>query len=289
MLLSVILYFSFLSMALTLLFFPGARAWAAHQGRRVAQAGRAASQAAAASGRSQLRSGGSRVMRTAADVLHTARGQGRWIALGTLALMAGPLIAIAARGLLELDAYDHTASRPVNAQVAALLHGEQLAPPSPLPPELFTTRELEQARPNLRHASRQWELLDAAFRQRLLVVFKLMRERHGYDMVLLEGFRSAQRQAQLAALGPQVTRAGAGRSYHQVGLAADLAFLRDGRIVISERDAWAARGYALYGDVARSVGLTWGGDWDSLRDLGHVELRRPGAFAAAADDEQHRH
>ena len=212
--------------------------------------------------------------------MHWTRGNAGWITLGTAAVAAGPLIAIAARGMLELEGYDHTASRPVNTQVAALLVGEQLAPPSPLPPELFTTREVEQARPNVRHASRQWELLDADFRQRLLVVFKLMREQHGYELVLLEGFRTAQRQAQLSAMGPQVTRAGAGQSYHQVGLAADLAFLRDGRIVISERDAWAARGYELYGDVARSVGLTWGGDWKSLRDLGHVELRRPGALAA---------
>ena len=287
MLLGVVLYFTLLSLALTLLFFPAARTWTAAQGHRVVDAGRAVSRAAGASGGARMRSGGSRARRGASGVMRWTYANARWIAIGATVLMAGPLIAIAARGFLELDGYDHTASRAVNAQVAALLHGEQLAPPSPLPPELFTTREVEQARPNIRHASRQWELLDQDFRQRLLIVFKLMREQHGYEMVLLEGFRSAQRQAQLAALGPQVTRAGAGRSYHQYGLAADLAFLRDGRIVISERDAWAARGYALYGEVARSVGLTWGGDWQSIRDLGHVELRRPGTLTAAPGDHAH--
>lgn len=284
MLFGVILYFTLLSLALTLLFFPAARAWAAAQGLRVVDAGRTVSRAAGASGGARMRSGGSRLRHCAGAVVQSLRANARWILLGAAVLMAGPLIAIAARGVLDLDGYDHTASRAVNAQIAALLHGEQLAPPSPLPPELFTTREVEQARPNIRDASRQWELLDQDFRQRLLVVFKLMRERHGYEMVLLEGFRSAQRQAQLAARGPQVTRAGAGQSYHQYGLAADLAFLRDGRIVISERDAWTARGYALYGDVARSVGLAWGGDWRSIRDLGHVELRRPGTLTTGGSD-----
>ncbi len=287
MLFGVVLYFTLLSLALTLLFFPGAREWAASHGQRVVQRGRAASQAVGARGLSRIRSGSVQAARGASSAMDWVRRHAVWITLATVTLAAGPLTAIAARGLLELEGYDHTASRPVNAQVAALLHGEQLAPPSPLPPELFTTREVAQARPDLQHASRQWELLDADFRQRLLVVFKLMREQHGYEMVLLEGFRSAQRQAQLAARGPQVTRAGAGQSYHQAGLAADLAFLRDGRIVISEDNPWAARGYALYGEVARSVGLTWGGDWQRIRDYGHVELRRPGALAAARDGNTH--
>jgi peptidoglycan L-alanyl-D-glutamate endopeptidase CwlK len=121
--------------------------------------------------------------------------------------------------------------------------------------------------------------LDADFKQRLLVVFKLMHDRHGYDLVLLEGYRSPERQAQLAAQGSRVTRAGAFESYHQFGLAADVAFMHDGRIVISEQDAWAAAGYAAYGAVARSVGLTWGGGWQSLKDFGHVELRRAGALS----------
>lgn len=194
------------------------------------------------------------------------------------ALALAPLLALGLRGFVDLDGYDHRQSREVNEQVASLLRGEQLVPPPPVPPEWFTTREVEQARPLIRTASRQWELLDAEFRQRLLVMFKIMREQHGYDMVLLEGYRSPDRQAQLAALGPQVTQAGAFESYHQYGLAADCAFVRDGRIVISEQDRWAASGYALYGEVARSVGMTWGGSWRSVKDYGHVELRRIGVL-----------
>ena len=58
----------------------------------------------------------------------------------------------------------------------------------------------------------------------------------------------------------------------------DVAFLRDGRIVISEADPWARRGYELYGAAAESLGLHWGGRWRTLLDYGHVELRREGAL-----------
>jgi len=96
-------------------------------------------------------------------------------------------------------------------------------------------------------------------------------------MAILEGYRSPERQNALAAMGPNVTNAAAFQSWHQYGLAADCAFLRDGKLVISEKDPWAMRGYQLYGEVAESLGLTWGGRW-KMMDFGHTELRMPGVM-----------
>jgi peptidoglycan L-alanyl-D-glutamate endopeptidase CwlK len=76
-------------------------------------------------------------------------------------------------------------------------------------------------------------------------------------------------------MGGHVTNAGAWQSYHQYGLGADCAFLRDGKLVITEKDPWAMRGYELYGQVAERLGLVWGGRW-RLMDFGHVEWRKPG-------------
>ena len=126
-------------------------------------------------------------------------------------------------------------------------------------------------------ASRNWGLLQPDFSQRLLLVFKIMKEKYGYDMALLEGYRSPARQDMLASLGSSVTNARAFQSWHQYGLAADCAFWRDGRLVISEKDPWAMRGYQLYGEVAESLGLTWGGRW-AMMDLGHAELRMRGVM-----------
>ncbi len=201
-----------------------------------------------------------------------------WVGSGLALLLGLPLLAISLSRWQDIGSFDHRQHHTTNEQIAALLKGEQLVPPPALPPAMFTTKEVEMLRPMIRTASREWVLLDEDFRQRLLVVFKIMKDTHGYDMVLLEGYRSPERQARLAALGGHVTQAGAFRSYHQYGLAADCAFLRDGKIVISERDPWAMKGYELYGQVARSVGLTWGGAWRTLKDYGHTELRRPGVL-----------
>jgi peptidoglycan L-alanyl-D-glutamate endopeptidase CwlK len=120
-------------------------------------------------------------------------------------------------------------------------------------------------------------MLNADYTQRLLTVFRIMKERHGYEMAILEGYRSPARQDALAALGAGVTNARSWQSWHQYGLAADCGFVRDGRLVISEKDPWAMRGYQLYGQVAESVGLTWGGRW-KMMDFGHTELRLPGVM-----------
>jgi peptidoglycan L-alanyl-D-glutamate endopeptidase CwlK len=188
-------------------------------------------------------------------------------------LAAPPLVAIAFRSRL-LFQYDDDVRIP-DEKISALLNGEQLVPPPPLPPEVFATQEVEQIRPALKDASRDWNLLDPDFRTRLLLVYKIMREQYGYEMALLEGYRSPDRQNRLAQMGGNVTNAAAFQSYHQYGLASDNAFLRDGKLVISEKDPWAMRGYQLYGMVAEQVGLVWGGRW-KMMDLGHVEYHKPG-------------
>lgn len=218
----------------------------------------------------------------AAGALDAARsGAGRLAALmrqhpllaGAVLLLVllpplGALLVASRQPLPEVD----ERQRAVNEQVASLLRGERLvAPPAP-PPAVFTTAEVTLVRPQLGGANRNWDLLDQDFAQRLLTVFRVMREQHGYEMVLLEGYRSPERQNELADAGGHVTNARAFQSYHQFGLAGDCAFLRDGKLVISERDAWAMRGYQLYGEAAEAAGLTWGGRW-KMMDFGHTELR----------------
>ncbi len=130
---------------------------------------------------------------------------------------------------------------------------------------------------NIKNADRDWNKMNSDFIQRLLTVYKVMSDQYGYDMVLLEGYRSPGRQAKLLKQGTHVTKAGSYKSYHQFGLAGDSAFIRNGKIVITEKDPWAMQGYKLYGKVARSAGLVWGGDWQMM-DLGHVELRKKGVL-----------
>lgn len=230
-----------------------------------------------------LRGGARQAVVLGRDAGGTLRGAGqllkrRWPLLlaASVLLTVPPLLALMLSGRSMLSGYDSD-SRAINEQIAGLLQGEQLTAPVPPPPLAFTTAEVTLVRPMLDSANRNWQLLDPAFAQRLLLVFRIMKDRHGYDMAILEGYRSPERQNALAAAGPSVTNAKAFQSYHQFGLAADCAFLRDGKLVISEKDPWAMRGYQLYGVVAEAAGLTWGGRW-TMMDFGHSELRLPGTI-----------
>jgi peptidoglycan LD-endopeptidase CwlK len=212
--------------------------------------------------------------------LHTQKKwllQHQWHVLLILSLMVvPPLIVMQCSTGQHWDEFQD-GQRYTNPQVEELIKGEQLLPPSPLPPEVFITAEVEQIRPLLRHASRNWQQLDGDFANRLLLVFKVMREKHGYDMTILEGYRSPERQNELASQGANVTNARAFQSYHQYGLAADCAFWRNGKLIISEKDPWALKGYQLYGQTAQALGLVWGGGW-KMMDFGHIEWRRPGTI-----------
>jgi len=157
--------------------------------------------------------------------------QRRLLLLGAgTALLAGtpPVLVRLLRPRQMVPAFDD-GIRPADPQIAALLQGEQLVPPPALPPLAFATSEVELLRPMLSQADRDWQRLDRDFARRLLVVFNIMRERHGYEMALLEGYRSPERQERLAAAGSHVSNARAFQSFHQFGLAADCAFIREGK------------------------------------------------------------
>jgi len=271
---SVLMFFLFACVGAWLLLFPAGRDLMAHSasaiGRRLEQRLRRdyqqGTQQASALGRGARGGVGSAV--------RFVQRRYPLILAASVLMTVPPLLALMLSGRDMLGGYDG-GGHVTNDQVADLLKGEQLATPAPLPPLTFTTAEVTLVRPMLDSANRNWQLLDPDFSRRMLLVFRLMKERHGYDMAILEGYRSPERQNSLAAAGSNVTNAKAFQSYHQFGLAADCAFLRDGKLVISEKDPWAMRGYRLYGEVAESVGLTWGGRW-TMMDFGHTELRVPG-------------
>lgn len=155
------------------------------------------------------------------------------------------------------------------AIIRSALSQEKLVPPPPLPPAAFVNAVKEA--PGLETADREWSKLDPEFVRQLLKLFAAMPAR-GYPVALLEGYRSPERQERLAGLDHVVTHAGAFQSKHQFGFAADLAPVRGGKVVISERDPWAMAAYLVLGEEAEALGLGWGGRF-SFKDYGHIELR----------------
>lgn len=215
------------------------------------------------------------------SIFDTLRRQ-RWVIGGALLLVLLPSLAIlVARRTVVLDDFRGQDMAESTSMVAQLLRGERLAPPPPPPPEVFTTEEIRRTRPEVVTADRRWDSIDAGLQQRVLAIFEVMRRQHGYEMVLVEGYRSPERQAELMA-GGQATRAGAWQSCHQYGLAIDAAPIRNGKLQWDMGDAWTRQGYMLYGELAAQAGLEWGGSWRSIKDYVHVELASACRSARAA-------
>lgn len=196
-----------------------------------------------------------------------------WLILVVAAalLLIPPIVIFVARQTVVLEDFRGDDLAESSSMVAQLLRGERLTPPPPPPPEVFTTAEVRRLRPEIVTADRKWGQIDPDLQQRVLAIYEVMRRQYGYEMVLIEGYRSPQRQAELMA-GGKATRAGAWQSCHQYGLGVDSAPIRDGKLQWDMEDPWTRRGYFLYGELAEQAGLDWGGNWRSIKDYVHVEM-----------------
>lgn len=110
--------------------------------------------------------------------------------------------------------------------------------------------------------------LDPEFREKLRVFEQKLADA-GIRVKLVCGYRSIEEQNRLYASGRTkpgriVTNARGGYSWHNFGLAADYAFVRDSRI------SWDGP-WNTFGRIARECGLEWGGDWKRLADRPHVQ------------------
>lgn len=90
----------------------------------------------------------------------------------------------------------------------------------------------------------------------------------GIPLKVVSAYRSPEAQQALLDSGKGVTNAGALLSYHNHRLAFDVVPLE----YISMKD-WNPSGplWQRVGDIGKSVGLSWGGDWVK-KDLPHFQL-----------------
>jgi hypothetical protein len=87
----------------------------------------------------------------------------------------------------------------------------------------------------------------------------------GMDLYLQEGYRSPEAQGKIPSGN---TRAKPGYSFHNYGLAADVVFRnKTGAPSWAENHDWQR-----LGELGKSVGLEWGGDWKSIQDRPHFQF-----------------
>lgn len=84
----------------------------------------------------------------------------------------------------------------------------------------------------------------------------------GYPVIVTEGSRGRKKQEAAKAAGN--SNAGFGKSFHNYGMAFDIAFA--GKDPYGSSHPWQA-----VGDLGKSMGLRWGGDFKSIDDKPHFE------------------
>lgn len=101
----------------------------------------------------------------------------------------------------------------------------------------------------------------------------------GFAARLVSGTRSYAEQDRLFAEGrygdpgPRVTNARGGRSNHNFGIAWDIGlFDAEGGYLNGDTAAEIAE-YRRLGELARPLGLEWGGDWQSIPDVPHYQVQ----------------
>ncbi|MBF0104364.1 MAG: M15 family metallopeptidase [Deltaproteobacteria bacterium] len=91
--------------------------------------------------------------------------------------------------------------------------------------------------------------------------------KEGLNILVLEGYRSLERQKMLYQSKAGVTRAAAGQSLHNYGLAADVVFYDS-----QDRPSWSeGHNWQRLGEIGKELGLVWGGDFKSISDKAHFE------------------
>lgn len=96
-------------------------------------------------------------------------------------------------------------------------------------------------------------------------------KKKGHQVRLVQGFRSKAEQDKLYAQGRTssgavVTNAKAGESLHNYGVAVDFVFVQEGYNASSLL-------WETLGEVGTRQGFEWGGDWTSLVDKPHFEMK----------------
>lgn len=94
----------------------------------------------------------------------------------------------------------------------------------------------------------------------------------GVVVKIISGTRTYAEQDALYAKGrttpgPRVTNARGGFSNHNFGVAWDIGLFNDGKYL--QHSPF----YRACGQIGRDMGLEWGGDWKSIKDEPHFEVK----------------
>lgn len=155
----------------------------------------------------------------------------------------------------------------------ALFRPQKKQPVEPLPQEVKTPPEKPMVGIDERSAKNISTLHPRvqAKAKEFLVLANALAGAEGLQCKIISALRTYQEQAQLyakgrTAPGPKVTNARPGFSNHNFGTAWDIGLFK-GKTYLPNHKL-----YTTIGQAARSLGITWGGDFKSFKDTPHYEV-----------------
>lgn len=96
-------------------------------------------------------------------------------------------------------------------------------------------------------------------------------KKEGIDVLVTSTYRDAESQNALFAQGRSkpgriVTNAKAGQSWHNYRLAFDVVPIVNGKAMWND-----LRTFRRLGEIGKSVGLEWAGDWKTFKEMPHFQ------------------
>lgn len=109
------------------------------------------------------------------------------------------------------------------------------------------------------------ESLHPYFRDKVLELIRVCKSK-GIQLAVVETYRTPAKQKEYKTMGRRYTRAKAGQSKHQYGLAVDVVPMIDSIPQWRNMKLWRK-----IGPIGERLGLRWGGRWRKLFDPAHFE------------------
>lgn len=91
-------------------------------------------------------------------------------------------------------------------------------------------------------------------------------EVHGIDLLITSTYRDKESQDALYAQRPKVTNSRGGQSFHNYRVAYDVVPIQNGKCLWNDDVLWHK-----VGAIGKELGLTWGGDFKSIKDFPHFQ------------------
>lgn len=120
--------------------------------------------------------------------------------------------------------------------------------------------------------AQQWSYirrLNPKAKQKFKDFIKAIEDGLGYSVIITSGYRTFEKQQSLYDSGQTTARGG--RSYHNYGMAIDINAVKLGTWLRmgSSKIAWEESGIP---QLAKNMGLRWGGDFSNFYDPVHFDL-----------------